>query len=609
MSSVSSFDYRSILDSFKARLLTEKEIEQRLSDLLLLFDFSASLSRAAGMSDLADLLLLTVMGYTASRRSVFLLKTPKGLETNTTRGYRKEAQPPAILPCNIAPPYPDYYVCDAAAEAEAEEEEEGHAGGGNTGGWRALCEATSVHLLIPVPLEGRLLGVVGVGEKMQPENLTVEQLQTLVSLMQIAASALQNAQTNEMVQTLNRQLILKVYQLNSLFELSKDFNAVWEQDAIFRIMGSSLIGQLLVSRCAVFTYSGKKLECRFVRGFRFPENFLQDVDLKTLLPPGPRPLVCSEAGDDPATAFCREHRVHIAFPMMMNEEFKGVIFLGEKRNRKALGQEDMDFIGTLSSLALVSDENARMQREMIHKQRMEKELSIARDIQFSLLPQALPEVPGYDVSSYFRPCYQVGGDYFDLIPVSASEIAVAIGDVSGKSTPAAMIMACLQSSLRTLASMKVTDPKLTIEQINNILCQSQSKKYVTFFYAILDFTRHQLGYVNAGHCYPLIVKKDGRVDRLESGGTVLGFFPDANYRSGSYTLDPGDLMFLYTDGVSESINDQEEEFGVERIIELLTKYRERSVGLIQEAIVSVIKEFVQNQQQSDDITFLLLKRT
>jgi sigma-B regulation protein RsbU (phosphoserine phosphatase) len=589
-----SIDYRNIIDAFKAGRLSDKAIEQRLSDLLLLFDFSASMNRAAGMTELADLLLLTLMGYTASRRAVFLLKTGKGLEVVASRGYRKAALP-STLPCSLATPYPDSYSCDDGAPATE---------------WKALCEALSIGLLMPVLLEGRLLGVVGLGERMSPRKFSTEQIQTLVSLVMISASGLQNAQTGEMMQSLNRQLILKVYQLNTLFELSKDFNAVWEQEAIYRVLGSSLIGQLLVSRCAVFTFlEASSVEPRFVRGFRFPEDYLQNLDFRSLFSEERKPLVCSGTPQSEFDRFCAANRVHLLFPLVHNEELRGVIFLGEKRNRKEFSQEDFDFIGTLTSLALVSDDNARMQREMIQKQRMERELSIARDIQHSLLPQVTPQIPGYEIASYFRPCYQVGGDYFDFIPVSGSELAVLIGDVSGKSTPAAMIMACLQSSIRTLASMKVSDPKVTIEHINNLLCQSQSSKYVTFFYAVLNHNLHEVAYVNAGHCYPLIFKADGEVDRLESGGTVLGFFRDVTYRGSSYRLDPGDLVFLYTDGVTESINESEEEFGVERIVALLKENRERSVDEIREAIVLALKEYTQKQDQSDDITFILLKRT
>ena len=278
------------------------------------------------------------------------------------------------------------------------------------------------------------------------------------------------------------------------------------------------------------------------------------------------------------------------------------------KNKNPFTREDFDFISTLGNLAIVSDENAQMQQQMIEKQRMEKELAIAREIQFSLLPQVIPQQAGYEIASVFIPCYTVGGDYYDFLPLSDNEMGIAIGDVSGKSTPAAIMMASAQASLRTLASLKVADPEVTIQRLNQLLCRSPSNKYVTFFYGILNHKTNRLSYVNAGHCYPLILKADGRIDRLETGGTVLGFFKDAVYTHGVYDLEPQDLMLLYTDGVSELIDSNEEEFGTERIVAILKQLQNKPIAEVKEMLVRKLEEHRDNQPQFDDLTFVLLKR-
>jgi phosphoserine phosphatase RsbU/P len=251
-----------------------------------------------------------------------------------------------------------------------------------------------------------------------------------------------------------------------------------------------------------------------------------------------------------------------------------------------------------------------MQQQMIEKQRMDKELSIAREIQFSLLPQSIPNIPTYGIATAFQPAYQVGGDYFDFIPVSDFELALAIGDVSGKSTPAAMIMASLQASLRALASMQISDPVLTIQRINKLLVRSHGKsnKYVTFFYGILNHQTHELVYVNAGHCYPLIVKKKGKVDRLETGGMVMGFFDEVPYKLGRYSLEPDDLMILYTDGVSELVDSEGEEYGTDRIIHVLKENHDESVSEIRDQLVKNLTLYRGEENQFDDLTLILLKR-
>ena len=477
---------------------------------------------------------------------------------------------------------------------------------------KALASTLDLQLLIPLHQDEKLLGVIGLGGKSGNARESRHELQMVASLVQMCASAVKNAEIYKMLESLNRQLILRVYQLNSLFELSKDFNAVWDSETIYRILGNSLTGQLLVSRCAVFVSSGESIDLKFIRGFRFNNDDLRNLGDKNQLCylPGKNPQLCSELEAGILQDFFSSNKVHLIFPMIMNDEVRGWILLGDRRTKKGYTQEDYDFISTLGSLALVSDENARMQQQMIEKQRMEKELSIAREIQNSLLPQSIPDIPTYGIATAFQPAYQVGGDYFDFLEVSDSELAIAIGDVSGKSTPAAMIMASLQASLRALASLQVSDPVLTIQRINQLLCKSHGKsnKYVTFFYGILSKDTHDLNYVNAGHCYPLIVKRNGRVDRLETGGMVMGFFPDVAYRSGHYRLDPDDLMILYTDGVSELLDAKGDEFGIDRIVESLQKNHNGSVSEIRDQLVRDLTKHRGDENQFDDLTLILLKR-
>ncbi len=595
MQAGSSLDYHNIVESFKAKQLTDREIEQRLSDLMLLFDFSSSLNRSGSLQETANLLLLTLMGYTAARRSVFLLCTKEGLELVAWKGFRNN---PGTLrfECNLHAPFRESYELDTSSDQDL----------------KALADAVGIQIIVPLHQDDKLLGLIGLGGKSGNKRESRHELQMVASLVQMCTNAVKNAEIHKMLESLNRQLILRVYQLNTLFELSKDFNAVWDSETIFRMLGNSLTGQLLLSRCAVFTSSNGALDLKFVRGFRYGQDdlkFLQDKNIFCLLP-NKNPTTCSELETKSLREFLLAHKVHLIFPMIMNDEVRGWIFLGDRRTRKGYTQEDYDFIATLSSLALVSDENARMQQQMIEKQRMEKELSIAREIQFSLLPQSIPNISTYGIATAFQPAFQVGGDYFDFIPVSDSELALAIGDVSGKSTPAAMIMASLQASLRALASIKISDPVLTIQRINQLLCRSHGKsnKYVTFFYGILNHQTHDLVYVNAGHCYPLILKKNGSVDRLETGGMVMGFFDDVAYKSGHYRLEPDDLMILYTDGVSELVDSEGEEYGIDKIVEVLKENHDESVSEIRDQLVRNLTIHRGDENQFDDLTLILIKR-
>jgi sigma-B regulation protein RsbU (phosphoserine phosphatase) len=584
-------DYRKLIDSYKAGHFSPDEIQEHLSDLMLFMDFSSSLNRTNSVEEVANLLLLTLMGCTRSGRSAFFVCKDARLKLVDSKGARFHQKE---LQCGWKAPYSPCIASRMKEDAE----------------WLSPIIDAGFHLILPISQEDRLLAVVALGGKSKVEG---HALQVVVSLCEMTAGALENAQSRQVLQVLNRQLTLKVYQLKTLFELSKDFNATWDSEGIFRILGSTLIGQLLVSRCAVLTVTNDALEKKFLRGFRWLEedlDFIQRMPVSTLFTGKSEPLLTECLPPSDFRQFLDTHKIHLLFPMILNDEIRGLILLGEKRNRKPFGQDDFDLITTLGYLALVADENARMQQEMIEKQRMERELAIARQIQVGLLPQSIPKIRGYEITSVFEPCYTVGGDYFDFLPVSESEIAVAIADVSGKSTPAALLMASLQASLRTLCSVEFTEPKFTMKRLNQLLCdsQSQTSKYVTFFYGILKHSTGDLIYVNAGHCYPLVLKPNGDVHKLDIGGTVLGFFRDAKYSSGTYNVQPGDVMIFYTDGVSELTNAKEEEFGVDRIVETLRTHSAEPILVMREALQKALHEHRGAQHQGDDITFILLKR-
>jgi phosphoserine phosphatase RsbU/P len=585
-------DYRKIIDSYKAGHFSKEDIQQHLSDLMLFMDFSGSLNHTSAVQEIANLLLLTLMGYTRSRRAAFLLCNGSMLQLIDFKGARISA---TEFDCVWNPPFSPCHIRISQEENP----------------WMKAFEEAGLQLLLPITQDDRLLAVVALGDK---TSIQGHSLQVAMSLAQMCAGALENAQARQSLQAVNRELTLKVYQLKTLFELSKDFNAVWDSEGIFRMLGSSLIGQLMISRCAVVTVLNDSLEMKFLRGFRWHDqdlDFISKLPIHSLFSGKPEPLLADCVKSSDFRQFLEKEKIHLLFPMVLNDEIRGLIFLGDKKNRRPFGQEDYDLITTLGNLALVADENARMQQEMIEKQRMERELAIAREIQVGLLPQAVPKIRGYEIISVFEPCYTVGGDYFDFLAVSEQSLAIAIADVSGKSTPAALLMASLQASLRALSSVEVTEPAITIQRLNQLLCdsQSQSSKYVTFFYGILKHNTGELNYVNAGHCYPLVLKASGKVDRLEVGGTVLGFFRDANYRRGVYNVDPGDVMIFYTDGVSEMTNPEEEEFGVDRIIATIRQHQTEPISAIRDALEQALHEHRGAQHQGDDITFILLKRT
>jgi sigma-B regulation protein RsbU (phosphoserine phosphatase) len=268
--------------------------------------------------------------------------------------------------------------------------------------------------------------------------------------------------------------------------------------------------------------------------------------------------------------------------------------------------------GTAAQTAL-AEEVARLTsaigREMAQRERLNRELEIAREVQEYLFPQRLPAVPGLDYCGDCRPAREVGGDYYDFLELPGGKLGIAVGDVSGKGVGAALMMASLEASLRALASV-VQDPADLMGRVNTFVCQASSaSRYATLFYAEYDPATRHMSYVNAGHNPPIVVRNGVgacEVLRLEDGGSVIGLFPQ-KYQLGVFTHEPGDLIVLFTDGVSESMNIRDEEWGEERLIELAKTCHGLPALEGTKRILASAQAFAAGAPQHDDMTLVVLR--
>jgi sigma-B regulation protein RsbU (phosphoserine phosphatase) len=250
-------------------------------------------------------------------------------------------------------------------------------------------------------------------------------------------------------------------------------------------------------------------------------------------------------------------------------------------------------------------------REMAQRERLNRELEIAREVQEHLFPQRLPAVPGLDYCGQCRPAREVGGDYYDFLALPGGRLGIAIGDVSGKGVGAALMMASLEASLRALASV-VDDPAELMERVNSLVYQaSASNRYATLFYAQYDPRSRRLSYVNAGHNPPVVLRNGAgscQVLRLETGGPVVGLLPH-RYERGVFSHEAGDLVVLFTDGVSESMNVGYEEWGEERLIEFAKTCHGLPVLEGMRRILTAAQAFAAGAPQHDDMTLVVLRVT
>ena len=292
---------------------------------------------------------------------------------------------------------------------------------------------------------------------------------------------------------------------------------------------------------------------------------------------------------------------------------RGLLVVGDKESRKGVGPfgaSDRRTLSMFANQAAIALENARLHRQALEKERLERELELAAEIQRQLLPECAPEVPGYDLVGWNRPARTVGGDYYDLLPREDGRIVLTVADVTGKGIGAALLVSTLHSALRLSIGPTGDAPALAARLNRHILESSAANKFITLLTAELDPATGGLAYVNAGHNPGLLLRAGGgrEVVELEPGGLPLGLLPGSAYRGGTAALAPGDLLCLYTDGITECASPADDEFGVGRLVDCLVEQRAAPLGELVAAIDRRTREFADGLPQLDDQTLILLRR-
>jgi sigma-B regulation protein RsbU (phosphoserine phosphatase) len=275
----------------------------------------------------------------------------------------------------------------------------------------------------------------------------------------------------------------------------------------------------------------------------------------------------------------------------------------------AFTQEDADFLLTLSGHMALALENAQLHQQLLDKERMEKELALARGIQRSLLPETTPLIEGFDIAVLNEPCYAVGGDYYDFLNLGANTLLVVIADVEGKGVSSALVMSNLQATLRALV-LQLHSLDEIAESLNRmILTDTRSQKYLSIFMGLIDVRRKGIHYINCGHVPPLVVHPGREPVTLSEGGMVIGLFENVQYERGHKPLQRGDVLILCTDGITESMNAFHEEYGADRIVQCVESVADRSAGEIVTALSTDVARFSRQGTHIDDKVTIIIKIT
>jgi len=320
-----------------------------------------------------------------------------------------------------------------------------------------------------------------------------------------------------------------------------------------------------------------------------------------------KPYVSQEVRHDPRYINARPlTNSEMVAPIISNNEVIGVFDL-ESDHLNAYSNDDLEVLMLLSSQVAIIIEKVMLHENLIEKQRLETQLEVARQVQLALLPARDPQIDGFEISAYNFPTEEVSGDYYDWVRIYDDQIGMVIADVSGKGMPAALLMAFLRASLRAATHIGYA-PAISMSKVNYLLWESiERNQFVTAFYGIFDATNRTLAYSNAGHNPALVMEVDGSARFEERGGVPLGMFRDTRYYEYYLTIESGQMLVLYTDGLTEARNSTEEEYGRDRLVESVRKCRDLSAREIIDYIHRDLSAWTDGQGADDDVTIFIIK--
>jgi serine phosphatase RsbU (regulator of sigma subunit)/pSer/pThr/pTyr-binding forkhead associated (FHA) protein len=303
-------------------------------------------------------------------------------------------------------------------------------------------------------------------------------------------------------------------------------------------------------------------------------------------------------------------RSMLAVPLQTEARVIGLIYLDSPFFVREFTAEDLSLLTVMANIAAIRIEHARLAEVEQAERLMQKELQQAYDIQRRLLPETAPQVDGLDLAGYNVPCRGVGGDYYDFIQCIDGRLAILVADVAGKGMPAALLMSNLQARAQVLFD-DPTDLAALTTRLNRVLKAScPGNRFVTFFVGVINPSTGVMNYVNAGHNSPVIVHHDTRVEHLEATGPILGILPKVEYHEKVAQLDPGDIVVMFSDGVTEACRpDADEDFGEQRLATILAEFKECSAKQIVGAIQQRLQAFLQGTPPADDVTLVVARRT
>ncbi|HBY59035.1 MAG TPA: hypothetical protein DEH78_04390 [Solibacterales bacterium] len=509
-------------------------------------------------------LLRTVMGRLLARRGIIAVKRPEGvMQLALVRGA-------SML----------------SAGAEYIEE---------------AAQAAGIERVLSIGNPEEPTGLLGIGA--YNKSVEAEETEFLEALLGLAASVISNAQALESAKHANQLLDQRLQELRALLDLGRGLAATFEPEEVARLAALTMAGRWAVSKYAVVAWrDGQPLVLR-QKGLELPDP----ADWKDKVA-GLSDALIAQDGTEPSVP-----PGSLLLPIRATEATFGLLIAGPRPRGVAYSETDIEFGTGLAAQAAVALDNAWNFKETVLKRQLEKELTLAASIQNNLFPSRLPDLRDFEIAARNRQARQVGGDYYDALPIAQpgpdQPHLLCVADISGKGLSAALLMSTIQATLRAL--LQPGAPLLEVAgRANDLLyATTPANKFATAFLLALNPCTGDCRYVNCGHNAAVLLRASGDHELLDGPGLALGLFPKRTQAEAEAFLGPGDILVIYSDGVTEAQNIEEEEFEMDRLVACVRNHGGRPAREIVDAILSEIDAFAGGAPQFDDITIMVVKRT
>lgn len=467
--------------------------------------------------------------------------------------------------------------------------------------------ALGLNLVFPIGPAEEPLGLLALHRPLKAA-LDEDEQEFIGALLALAAGSIRNARAHEDVVSTNRTLDQKVQELRALIDLGRGLAATTDPEEAAQLLMLTLAGRWVARKHAIVTWKLDQPVIERLRGIELPGA------------PTLRPVISAIA--EPAlleSALPEEIRTLLAlppgsavFPLRSGDAVMGLVVCGPRLGNIGYTETDLEFGSGLVAQAAIALDNAWHFRDTVARKQIEKELALAASIQQDLFPKSLPPLASTELAARNRPARECGGDYYDVLPMPAAACAqsflLTVVDISGKGIGAALLMSNIQATLRTLLASE-GDLSLLAARTNDLLhASTPPNKYATAFFLGYDPSTGVCEYVNGGHADGIVVRAGGGVELLGTTGLPVGLFPRRDFDRAAFVLNPGDLLLLYSDGVTDAVNMSDEEFGLDRLTATVSEAAGRPCAEILDVVIRAVDAHAGQAPQFDDITLLAVKR-